>query len=256
MLAKHWSVALYACLSYVFDIDKDNKNGNSNKRYRINHKCALWRYTGHHDTPGSPCLVPSTAMLWGPLAVWLQVCSKQSGMMIACWLFVVRPTTVGMLRAMTSSPAKGCRRTPIATYETYHHVLTTGRSSGGMYCSFRAVPGRCLYTYQQEQTALIYVYLKRWLADDGVHTEPLHLWIMQPAHPPHPPACLPMIWPPPPSWTTMPPMHDLWLQWLFHLLLTGCSGSGKYTLINPLVVLSSHVLMRMPTCILLFYNHI
>ena len=50
-------------------------------------------------------------------------------------------------------------------------------------------------------------------------------------------------------------MHDLRLQWSFGMLLAGCSGSGKSTLTTQLVTLSSHVMIRMPTRILLFYSH-
>ena len=50
-------------------------------------------------------------------------------------------------------------------------------------------------------------------------------------------------------------MHDLRLQWLFRMLLVGCSGSGKSTLTTRLVALSSRVMTRTPTCVLVFYSH-
>ena len=90
---------------------------------------------------------------------------------MAWWLFVIRPTTAGMLRAVTSWPARACRRLPIAM----------GRSSRGMNHSIRTGPGGYLYTYWQEWAAPSYVYLKRCKADDGIHTELLHRWAMQPA---------------------------------------------------------------------------
>ena len=81
--------------------------------------CAWGWFHWHHDTPGSSQLVPSVTMLWGPSAVWWKariVRSRQSGAVMAWWLSVVRPTTAGMLRVVTSCPAKVSRRTPIATF--------------------------------------------------------------------------------------------------------------------------------------------
>ena len=61
------------------------------------------------------------------------------------------------------------------TYETYRRVLSTGLSGDGVNHGIRVGLNGQVYTYQQERTALSYVYLKRHVVDDGVHTELLHL---------------------------------------------------------------------------------
>ena len=61
------------------------------------------------------------------------------------------------------------------TYEAYRRVLSTGLSGGGVNHGIRVGSGGQMYTYRQARTALSYVYLKRHVADDGLHTEPLHL---------------------------------------------------------------------------------
>ena len=50
-------------------------------------------------------------------------------------------------------------------------------------------------------------------------------------------------------------MHDLRLQWPFHMLSTGCSRSGKSTLTTRLVALSSRDMTRTLACVLVFYSH-
>ena len=129
---------------------------------------------------------------------------------MAWWLFVVRPTTAGTLRAMTSCPARACRRLPIAM----------GHSSSGMNHSIRTGPGGYLYTYWQEWAAPSYVYLKRCKVDDGIHTELLHQWAMQPAFLL---TCLsasqPPIWQPLSQAAMLPPARRM------RRMTCGCSGA-------------------------------
>ena len=108
------------------------------------------------------------------------------------------------------------------TYETYRHVLFTGLSGGGVNQGIRVGPGGQVYTHWQERTGLSYVYLKRRVVDDGIHTEPLHLWT---AHglPACPPSYLPSIWPPP-----APPM-------LANMKCTTCDCSGPFACSSPAV---------------------
>ena len=140
---------------------------------------------------------------------------------MAWWLFVVRPTTAGTLRAVTSCPARACRRLPIAM----------GRSSRGINHSIRTGPGGYLYTYRQEWAAPSYVYLKRCKADDGGVTAPVSNA-----------ACLLAYLPVSQPTTDMATFitsgnastckedetHDLWLQWPFCMLLLGCFGSTDH----------------------------
>ena len=171
----------------------------------------------------------------------------KSGAVMAWWLFVVRPTTAGTLRAVTSCPARACRRLPIAM----------GRSSRGMNHSIRTGPGGYLYTYWQEWAAPSYVYLKRCKADDGIHTELLHRWAMQPAFLL---TCLsasqPPIWQPLSPAAMLPPAKRM------RRMTCGCSGpfACSYSAVSAaltiwLVGLSSCNMMCTPTYILLLYSH-
>ena len=104
------------------------------------------------------------------------------------------------------------------TYEAYRRVLSTGRSDGGVNRGIRAGPGRQVYNFWQERTALSYVHLKRRVADDGIHTEPLHLWAAHSL-----PAYLPAIWPPP-----APPMPT-------NMRCMTCDCSGLFACSLPAV---------------------
>ena len=75
--------------------------------------------------------------------------------------------------------SKGLQKGPNAdalTFEAYRHVLTSGRAPGGLTNrGIRLGPGGRLYTYRQERSALSCLYLKRRVAEDNIHTEPLDL---------------------------------------------------------------------------------
>ena len=67
-------------------------------------------------------------------------------------------------------------------YETYHRVLSKGLPGGGVNHGIRVGLGGQVYTYRQERTVLSYVYLKRRVSADGVHTEPYRqIWDARPA---------------------------------------------------------------------------
>jgi G:T-mismatch repair DNA endonuclease (very short patch repair protein) len=61
------------------------------------------------------------------------------------------------------------------TFDTYRKVLTTQQASGGVNRGIKATPGGQVYTYEQARASLSYLYVKRRVLDDGVHTEPLDL---------------------------------------------------------------------------------
>ena len=74
---------------------------------------------------------------------------------------------------------KGLQKAPNAdalTFEAYRRVLSTGQGPSGLANrGIRLGPGGRLYTYRQERAALSYLYIKRRVAGDGIHTEPLDL---------------------------------------------------------------------------------
>ena len=60
-------------------------------------------------------------------------------------------------------------------YEAYRLVLDTTIPSGGTNTGICTGPGGHVYTYEQDRKALSYVYAKRHVLADGIHTEPLEL---------------------------------------------------------------------------------
>ena len=148
---------------------------------------------------------------------------------------------------MTSCPARACRRLPKAM----------GHSSSGMNHSIRTGPGGYLYTYWQEWAAPSYVYLKRCKVDDGIHTELLHRWAMQPAFLL---TCLSASQPP--IWQPLSQAAMLPLARRMRRMTCGCSGpfacsssAVSAALTIWLVALSSCNMMCTPTYILLLYSH-
>ena len=148
--------------------------------------------------PRALCLVPSAAMLQGPPGVWWEDTGPVKntewygdGMVaLSSKTYYCRDS-----QGQDKLSSKGLQKKANAdslTYEAYRRVLSTGRSDGGVNRGIRAGSGGQVYTYWQERTALSYVYLKSPVADDGIHTEPLHLWAAHSL-----PAYLPVIWPPP-----------------------------------------------------------
>ena len=90
-------------------------------------------------------------------------------------------------------------------YIAYHRVLTTGQVADIVInCSIRTGPGWIIYTYQQEQSALSYVYLQRHMVGDNIYTDLLHMWATHTC----PITCLPTCphqrWPPPPMLPSPP----------------------------------------------------
>ena len=61
------------------------------------------------------------------------------------------------------------------TYESYHNVLMTYDSKGGTNRGIKASPEGNVFTYAQPRSALTYLYAKRKVSGDGIHTEPLDL---------------------------------------------------------------------------------
>ena len=135
------------------------------------------------------------------------------------------------------------------TYKAYCHALTTGLSSIGLNPGIGDGPSGHLYTYQLERTALV--------------STQSPCTCERCSQPPHPSAGLPADEMATSIITDNDAaagggeyqMRNLQLQWPFGMLLADCSGSSKSTLTMWLVVLSSHVMMRMPTRVLLFYSH-
>ena len=120
-------------------------------------------------------------------------------------------------------------------------------SSSSVIRSIRTGPGGYLYTYWQEWATLSYVYLKRFVVDDSVHTEPLHQWVMQPA------------WQPTRNMVTSTTSDDASasseyethdLRGLFRCFLSVVSA----TFTTRLVALSMCVMMRMLTRALVFHT--
>ena len=58
--------------------------------------------------------------------------------------------------------------------EKFLEVLTTKQSAGGVNIGFQ-VKDNAVYTYQQQQDALSYLYLKRKVMADGITTAPLSI---------------------------------------------------------------------------------
>ena len=63
----------------------------------------------------------------------------------------------------------------ILNLETYRNVLTSKETGGGINRGIKATPDGQVYTYEQPRRALSYLYAKRRVLNDGVHTEPLDL---------------------------------------------------------------------------------
>ena len=61
------------------------------------------------------------------------------------------------------------------SYEAYRQVLETTHPSGGTNTGIRTGPGGHVHSYEQDRKALTYLYAKRPVLADGIHTEPLDL---------------------------------------------------------------------------------
>ena len=64
----------------------------------------------------------------------------------------------------------------ILTFDTYRQVLTSRIDSGGVNRGIKATSQGNVFTYNQPRNSLSYLYVKRRVLDDGVHTEPLDIW--------------------------------------------------------------------------------
>ena len=61
----------------------------------------------------------------------------------------------------------------ILTFNTYRQVLTSRTPSGGVNRGIKATPQGNVFTYNQPRHSISYLYVKRRVLDDGIHTEPL-----------------------------------------------------------------------------------
>ena len=73
--------------------------------------------------------------------------------------------------------AKGIQRNlnqDLLKAPVFDNVLRTHEPAGGVNRGFRVRAGS-VWTYEQEKTSLTYLYIKRKVLDDGIHTEPLDI---------------------------------------------------------------------------------
>ena len=63
----------------------------------------------------------------------------------------------------------------VLNFDTYRKVLATRQTSGGINRGIKSTPNGHVYTYEQPRTSFSYLYVKRCVLDDGIHTEPLDL---------------------------------------------------------------------------------
>ena len=78
-------------------------------------------------------------------------------------------------KKLSSKDLQKSGNTQALIYEAYRQVLETTRSSGGTNIGIWTSPGGQLYSYEQDRKALTYIYAKRRVLANGIHTEPLNL---------------------------------------------------------------------------------
>ena len=76
---------------------------------------------------------------------------------------------------LSSKGLKKDKNKTTLTYQSYHNVLMTRESTGGTNRGIKASPEGNVFTYAQPRSALTYLYAKRKVLGDGIHTEPLDL---------------------------------------------------------------------------------
>ena len=69
--------------------------------------------------------------------------------------------------------------TDVLNHSTYYEVLTKHKPAGGVNRGMKSTKQGHVYTYEQPRMSLSYMYAKRRVLDDGVHTEPLNLWSLR-----------------------------------------------------------------------------
>ena len=75
----------------------------------------------------------------------------------------------------TNSAPKGVSKRHLnAPMAKFRHVLKTRKAQGGLNRGFR-VRNNAVFTYTQERRGFSYLYCKRKVLDDGIHTVPLDL---------------------------------------------------------------------------------
>ena len=75
---------------------------------------------------------------------------------------------------VNKASSKGLQASNNLTKDRYLRVLQSRQSSGGTNRGFRT-DGRRMYTYSQDRRSLSYLYIKRPVRPDGVHTDPTPL---------------------------------------------------------------------------------
>ena len=69
------------------------------------------------------------------------------------------------------------RNSKTLTYARYKDILDSGKNGGGVNMGFRFDPStQRMYTYSQTRQSLSYLYGKRKVLEDGIHTAPLDIW--------------------------------------------------------------------------------